>query len=375
MTPLQGGNWMTGQQTGFVPRNYDVFAGLDVDKTNIAATFVDHEMAIKSLSLPNDADNLLAYVAKKYSGKRVAFAYEAGPTGYGLYDRITAAGYPCLVVAPCMVPTARGHHVKTNRLDSQKISESLRGGQLKSIHVPDTSYRELRHLIQLRDTCVRQATSTKLRIKALLLFESIPFPQPTGAAVQWSKSIVADLKTLACTGAIRFKLDQLIATLEFSQKQVLATTKEIRRFCTEDEEVYRNILFLTSIPGIGWITASHLLARIGDWRKMGNVRQLGAYLGLTQRENSTGVDVNRGSITRTGDSRLRNKLTQCAWSAIRKDPQLDEFYQRIYQRHPKAMAAKKAIIAVARKMTMRIHAVLRHQRPYEVRPISSAPSN
>lgn len=364
------------QQTGpFVPRNYDVFAGLDVDKTSIAATFTDHESVKKSMRIPYDADNLLNYVAKKFTGKRVVFAYEAGPTGYGLHDRLTAEGYPCLVVAPCMVPTAPGHHVKTNRLDSQKISESLRGGQLKSIHVPTMSYRDLRHLIQLRDTCVRQATSTKCRIKALLLFEGIPFPKPAGAAVQWSKTIVADLKTLACTGATRFKLDQLIATLEFSQNQVLTATKEIRRSCTQDAEIYRNILFLTSIPGIGWITGTHLLARIGDWRKMGNVRQLGAYLGLTQRENSTGLDVNRGSITRTGDSRLRNKLVQCAWAAIRKDPELDEFYRRIYQRHPKATASKKAIVAVARKMTMRIHAVLRHQRSYEVRTISSTPSN
>lgn len=367
---------MTGlQPTGsFVPRNYDIFAGLDVDKTSIATTFRDHEGMIKSMSIPYDADNLLNYVAKKFPGKRVAFAYEAGPTGYGLYDRLTAAGYPCLVVAPCMVPTAPGHHVKTNRLDSRKISDSLRGGQLKSIHVPSMSYRELRHLIQLRDTCVRQATSTKLRIKAMLLFEGIPFPK-AGAAGAWSRAVVEKLKSLPCPGAVRFKLDQLLATLEFSGKQVLATTKEIRRFCVEDAEIYRNILFLISIPGIGWITSSHLLARIGDWRKMGNVRQLGSYLGLTQREDSTGEDIKRGPITRIGDSRLRNKLIQAAWVAIRKDPELDEFYRRIYSRHPKKEAPKKAIVAVARKMTMRIHAVLRHQRPYEVRTISLAPSN
>lgn len=365
---------MTGQQTGsFVPRDYDVFAGLDVDKRSIAATFVDHEMAIKSMSLPYDADNLLNYVAKKFAGKRVAFAYEAGPTGYGLHDRITAAGYPCLVVAPCMVPTAPGHHVKTNRLDSRKISESLRGGQLKTIHVPSTSYRQLRHLIQLRDTCVRQATATKLRIKAMLLFEGIPFPESGAAPAQWSWAVIDALKELLCAGAVRFKLDQLLATLEFSKGQVGAATKEIQRFCTADTEIYRNMLFLTSIPGIGAITASHLLARIGDWRTMGNVRQLGAYLGVTQREESTGDQVKRGPITRIGDSRLRNKLIQGAWVAIRKDPQLAEFYQRIYERHPKAMAPKKAIVAVARKMTMRIHAVLRHQRPYEMRTISSAP--
>jgi transposase len=226
----------------FVPRNYDVFAGLDVDKTSIAATFADHEGMIKSMRIPYDAGNLLNYVGKQFAGKRVAFAYEAGPTGYGLHDRLTAEGYPCMVVAPCMVPTAPGRHVKTNRLDSLKIAESLRGGQLKSIHVPTISYRDLRHLIQLRDTCVRQATSTKCRIKALLLFEGIPFPKSGGAAGQWSKAVVAELKTLGCAGAVRFKLDQLIATLEFSHKQALTATREIRRFCTQDAEIYHNIL-------------------------------------------------------------------------------------------------------------------------------------
>ena len=355
------------EQVGrFVPRQFDIFAGLDVDKMSISVTFTDHEKAIKSMRVPNEATNLLNYVAKAFAGKSVAFAYEAGPTGYGLHDRIIEAGYPCLVVSPSMVPTAPGLHVKTNRLDSRKISESLRGGQLKGIYVPTQSYRQLRHLVQLRDTCVRQATSAKLRIKSLLLFEGIPFPK-VGPGFQWSKGVRADLKGLACAGAVRFKLDQLIASLEFAEGQVLSTTKEIRRFCTQDEDILRCIGLLITIPGIGWITASHLLARIGDWRHLHNVRQLGAYLGLAQRENSTGETINRGPITRAGDSRLRNKLIQGAWTAIRVDPELNEFYLRIYGKHPKHEAAKKAIVAVARKMTMRIHAVLSEQRPYVVR--------
>lgn len=357
------------QQTSpFVPRHYDIFAGLDVDKTSIAATFSDHDKTIKSMRTPNAATNLLNYVARTFAGKRVAFVYEAGPTGYGLYDEITAAGYPCLIVSPSMVPTAPGHHVKTNRLDSRKLSESLRGGQLKSIHVPSMKYRHLRQLIQHRDTCVRQATSTKLRIKALLLFEGIAFPEsrPGGP---WTKAVIGRLKQLPCARPVRFKLDQLIANLEFTQGQVLSATKEIRRFCLDDEEVVRCIQYLMSIPGIGWITASHLLARIGDWRHLHNVRQLAAFLGLAQRENSTGDNVSKGPITRAGDSRLRNKLIQGAWTAIRIDPELREFYRRIYEKHPKQEAAKKAIVAVARKMTMRIHAVLSGQRTYVVRGV------
>ena len=58
---------------------------------------------------------------------------------------------------------------------------------------------------------------------------------------------------------------------------------------------------------------------------------------------------------------------------IRKDPELREFYQRVYQRHPRKVAARKAIVAVARKLTTRIYAVLKEQRPFVLREVSEAP--
>src|SRR5688572_30662672 len=136
--------------SSFITRDYDVFGGLDVDRKSIAVTFTDHGTMRKSLKLPYSATQLLNYTRKHFPGQRVAFVYEAGPTGFGLYDELTAASHPCLVVSPSMVPTAPGQRVKTNRLDSNKLSEGLRGGQLRSIHVPSVSYRELRHLVQLR---------------------------------------------------------------------------------------------------------------------------------------------------------------------------------------------------------------------------------
>lgn len=357
----------------FVPVDFDIFGGLDVDKTSIAVTFMSHQGWLKSLSMPYQADNLLSYVRKHFSGKKVAFAYEAGPTGYGLYDRLTGEGHRCLVAAPSMIPKAPGQRVKTNRLDGRKLSESLRGGQLKSIHVPSHTYRHLRHLTQLRDTFMKEAVGMKLRIKGLLLFEGIPFP-PAPAGSQWSFMVKDKLRKLSCSETVRFKLDRLLESLEFSEKQVVQTTKEIRRFCHNDPELCQCVKYLMTISGIGWIVASQLLARIGDWREIGNVRQLGAFLGLVPTEHSTGDRTARGSITRTGDSRLRGKLIQASWSAIRQDGELREFYRSVYQRHPRDRAARKAIVAVARKLTTRIYAVLTQQRPYVVREkVHSAP--
>lgn len=359
------------QVSFFIARHYEIFAGLDVDKKSIAVTFSDHEGLLRSMRLPYSAEQLLRYVGKNFPGQRVAFVYEAGPTGFGLYDDLVAAGNPCLVVAPSMVPKAPGERVKTNRLDSRKLSLKLRGGELRGIHVPSPTYRELRHLVQLRDTHVRQLTATKCRLKSLLLYEGIDFPDPEG---KWTVAVLCALRTLPCSKAVRFKLDQLIGTLEFHFNFAAAGHKQIRHHCQNDPQLRQSVELLTSISGIGSIVATHLVARLGDPALITNVRQIAGFLGLVSSEHSTGEKQKRGPITRAGDSRLRNKLIQSAWTAIKKDPELRAFYQRIYHRHPKKVAARKAIVAVARKLTTRIYIVLKEQRPYVVRPdITAAP--
>ena len=357
----------------FIARDYDVFAGLDVDKKSISVTFTDHQGMLKSMRMPYSVDHLVNHVRKHYGDKKVAFAYEAGPTGYGLYDGLVAQQYPCLIASPSMIPKAPGQRVKTNRLDSVGLAENLRGGQLKSIHVPTTLYRELRHLTQLRDALVSEVVAMKQRIKSLLLMEGLEFP-PAPPGSQWSFLVKAKLRKLPCSSVVRFKLDQLLDNLEFGEKQVLKVTREIRRFCQNDPELSQCIDYLKSLPGIGWIVASQLMARIGDWRQIQNIRQLPAFLGLVPTESSTGERTERGSITHSGDPRLRSKLIQASWSAIRQDGELREFFRSVCQKHPRPVASKVAIVAVAHKLSVRVSVVLMKQRPYEVRQtVQSAP--
>src|SRR5512139_1368137 len=271
-TPLgKGGIPMRGQTV--LPRDYDVFAGLDVDKRTLAVTFLNHHGWLRSVRMPASVDHLLTHVRKHFGDQKVAFAYEAGPTGYGLHDGLTAQAYPCVVAAPAMIPRAPGQRVKTNRLDSVSLAENLRGGQLRSIHVPAPLYRELRHLTQLRDTFVRQQAGMKLRVKSLLLFEGLPFPAaPPGS--QWSARVLADLRALTGTGAVRFKLDQLLDSIAFTAQQVRQTTRAIRRLCQTEAELARCIGYLRTVPGLGWSVASQLLARLGDWRHIHHGRQV-----------------------------------------------------------------------------------------------------
>src|SRR5918996_6292516 len=72
----KGGTSMRGKT--FVAADYDVFAGLDVDKRSISVTFTGHQGFIRSLHMPYNAEHLLNYVHKHFPSQKVAFVYEAG---------------------------------------------------------------------------------------------------------------------------------------------------------------------------------------------------------------------------------------------------------------------------------------------------------
>ena len=155
--------------------------------------------------------------------------------------------------------------------------------------------------------------------------------------------------------------------LQYARKQTFVILRQLRTLVKNSKEISRYMQYALSVVGIGFITAVTVLGRIGDPRYLRNVRELSAFVGLVPRENSTGDAVNYGSITHLGDRCLRSLLIEASWTAIRKDNELNQFYHRIKNRHHPKIGARKAIVAVARKLTHRIYCVLKEQRLYIVR--------
>jgi transposase len=351
---------------GIVPRDYDKFVGLDVDKASISVTVQDHSGAKKSLKMPYSSANLLGYVRNHFGEERVAFVYEAGPTGYGLYDDLIAAGYECLVASPASIPTAPNCRVKTNRLDSKRLAEQLCGGQIAGIRVPEGIYRELRHVTQLRNRLAVRVRGTKAAIKGLLLMEGLAFP-PCPPGGYYSASVLEGLARLECTPATRFKLDRLVEALLFLQSQKDWASREILHLCKSDPDTAASLEYLVSVPGVGPVIAINVIARVGDWRLLRCADEMGAYCGLVPREHSTGDRTDRGPITRSGDPALRSMIIEGAWTAISRDTQLADFFRSVASRHPRPYGSRIAIVAVARKMTSRMYVVLTQRRHYVYR--------
>jgi transposase len=350
------------------PQEYDLCVAIDTSKKSYSVTSMSHERSYQSCKMPADPKNLMHYTRKRFPAKRPLFVYEAGPGGYSLHDELTKNGFSCMIVHPASLAKAANERVKTNRLDSKKLAEQSLSGQLQSIRIPDMDYRQLRHLATTRQQYAQDIRRAKQRIKALILFENLPVPEEVNAFKHWSRRYRQGICRIECPNeTVRFRLQILMDDLEHSQNRLLSVHRQLQQFYKDHQELHKNVQLLRTLPGFGFVISMYLLSRVCDPSRLRHVRELGAFAGLVSSEYSTGEDHNRGSITHMGDRMLRTLLIEAAWVAIRKDPELHRFYCRMKAKHSPKAAANKAIVAVARKLTMRVYRVLKDQRPYEIR--------
>jgi transposase len=347
----------------YLPKDYETFIGLDVDKSSFAFTISNDSQTVKSKKMPSNPEHLYNYIQKHFDHKKVICAYEAGPTGFHLYDYLTEKDILCLVTSPASIPKPSNQKVKNNRIDSTLITKHLMSGDLKPIRVPQGPYRELRDLVKIRNQYATDRKTAKQRIKAYLLYKNL-YPALKDPDSNWSSKYISDLKQIECSFAERQRLSMLIEDLEYARNKLLSVQRTLRSFCRENDEITQYIQYLRSIPGIGPVIATTLLGKIGNPMNLKDQRELAAFVGLTPREKSTGDAVNRGSITQMGDKTLRFLLVEAAWTAIRKDTQLSQFYHRIRRKNNPKIATKIAITAVARKLTQIIYRVLKDKREY-----------
>ena len=352
MTPLQ-----------YSVKDYDTFIGIDTDKKSYVFSVENHNTMSRAKKIPANPEHLHNYIQNNFKNKRVICGYEAGPTGFNLHDYLTDKGIPCLVIFPLSIPKAPNEKVKNNQIDSKKITKEIKNGKITFCRVPQGAYRELRYLIKTRENYAYSRKTAKQRIKALLLYANL-YPLIKEDNIKWSSYYIKKLKQIECPLGVRTSLDMLLDDLEYARQKTLLILRRLKTFCKNIPEINKNMGYLESVPGVGFITSVTFLGRIGDPAYLKNEREVGSFAGIVPRENSTGDKINKGGITHLGNKTLRFLLIESAWVAIRKDNQLSQCYYRIKKKNNPKIASKVAITAVARKLTVRMAKVLKDQRNY-----------
>jgi len=243
-------------------------------------------------------------------GDAVAFCYEAGPWGYGIYRQLTKLGQACAVVAPSLIPTKPGDRVKTDRRDSESLSRLHRAGELTAVWVPDPEQEAMRDLTRTREDMKGLERITKQRLNAFLLRHGCNYDRGKCRWTQAHSRWLTGLKFESPVQQIVFQeyieaVKQAaghVAGLEHEMAQALKTWK-----------LAPVVEALMALRGVKLITAMTVLAELGDLSRFTSPSQLMAYLGLVPREYSSGQTRRRGGITKTGNGHVRRVLVEAAW--------------------------------------------------------------
>ena len=105
--------------------------------------------------------------------------FEAGPTGFGLYRAVTAAGIAMQVVAPGKTPRGPSDRVKTDRKDAELLARLLLAGSLTEVVVPLPEVEAARELTRAHDACRRDLMNARHRVSKMLLRHGRVYPKPT----------------------------------------------------------------------------------------------------------------------------------------------------------------------------------------------------
>jgi transposase len=281
--------------------------GLDVHARSVAAAAIDGVTGeLVQAKLTPSHDHIRSWIAE-LAGP-VAVAYEAGPTGFGLYRSLTQAGIRCVVAASSKLQRPAGDRVKTDAKDAVHLARLLRLGEITPVAIPSVAQEAARDLVRVREDCRGDLMRARHRLSKLLLRQGIVY----SGGKAWTDMHDRWLR--------QQRFDSMATHLAFESDYdtVLSVTARRRRLDAAIEELAAGSEFtplvhrLGCLRGVATLTAFSLTVEIGDWTRFtGNT--IGAFVGLVPSEHSSGASRVQSSITKTGNTHARRLLVEAAW--------------------------------------------------------------
>lgn len=292
------------------------FLGLDVHAKTIAVAVAEPNGEIRSLGMiRNRFEAVRKLIQKLGPAKRLRACYEAGPTGYVVYWQLTALGVVCQVVAPTLVPTKAGDRVKTDRRDAEKLARCFRAGDLTAVWVPDAAHEALRDLVRAREDARQDQHRARKRLGTFLLRHGWYPPDDiktkwTAKHLTWIKEKIKFQQPASETTFLDY-----VHEVEHAADRIRSLEKAIDDAVEKaPAEIQEVVQALQALRGVAKIAAVTIVAELGSLSRFSDPRQLMSYAGLVPSEYSSGGRIQRGPITKTGNSHLRRVITESSWA-------------------------------------------------------------
>lgn len=257
---------------------------------------------------------------------------------------------------------------KTDQADAKALLEAHRNPEIRPVPIKSVDQQALCSLHRLRSTWVASRTARLNTLRGLLRELGLPIPLGRRHVLPQVRAWIADPHA-TIPAPLRAALSLVCDELTQLEERIHSVERQLETLAAESPAVER----LITIPGIGLLTATALVAFVGDVRRFRSGRHFASYLGLTPREHSSGAVRRLGRISKHGDSYLRMLLIHGARSVLRAAKLHD---------HPDRLRAwalqrqllrghNKAAVALANKLARIAWAVWRKEQPFVTMPIAA----
>ena len=266
---------------------------------------------------------------------------------------------------------------KTDQTDAKALLEAGRNEEIHAVPVKTIEHQAIASLHRLRSTWLATRTSRLNTVRGLLREFGIVIPVGAQHVVPRVRELLADSPDVP--DLMRTSLANACDEVETIEQHMRAIERQLTMLARDRDD----LKLLQTVPGVGLLTATALVALVGDIRRFHSSREFASFLGLTPKEDSSALRRRLGAISKQGDVYLRMLLIHGARSVLLRahgagQPTAFQAWARATQQR---RGHNVAAVAVANKLARIVWAVWTHQRPFDasyqhtVTPLTSITSS
>lgn len=329
--------------------------GLDVSLKETAVSVRQDGKRIWRGKCPSDP-KLLAAVIRKRAPEAIRIVFETGPLSVWFFHALREEGLPAICIdarhAKAALDMASN---KTDANDADGLAQLAEVGFYREVRVKHFDSMLSRTLVGARTQLIKISTELSNQIRGLMKTFGLVVPKGAGRVFEANvRRLLADNDGLA----------RIMLPLLEAWRSVRGRAAELDRQVIAAARESAPCRLLMSIPGVGAVTATSFTAAIEDPENFKTSRAVGAWLGLTTRRYQSGEVDYDGHISRRGDNHLRGLLYEAATVILTRavaDSALRTWGRKLWER----LGFKRAAVAVARKLAVIMHAMLKSGESFD----------